>query len=305
MSRTKLLSVIGKKFKGLCITSLDGEFNITIEKTGSPVFNLKYSFNGKNWYEFANSDTNTINTITLHNTGDKVYFKGSYSNQSTNNYISFSITGANPNNKGVNVSGDILSLLDENNFETMYDISAYPYAFYRLFYKNGLTTANSRIREINGLILKATTLSKNCYNFLFKYNNINYAHNLILPATILADECYYGFFETNYNLKTAPQLPATNLAYGCYRAMFSSCYLLEILPYLPATTLKTDCYRFMFNSVQNAKYLKIAYTGNFSSSYFNTWVGNLFSSSGDFYYNGTDTTVGISAIPSGWTVHTF
>ena len=43
------------------------------------------------------------------------------------------------------------------------------------------------------------------------------------------------------------------------------------------------------------------YTGNFSTTDFNYWVSGV-ASSGTFYYNGSDTTHGVSAIPEGWTV---
>ena len=290
------------KFSGLCLTSLDGKFDITLDKHGSPSFNLKYSFNGEQWSEFANSSKNIINTITLQNTGDKVYFKGTYTGQSINNYLTFSITGNEPNEKGLNISGDILSILDEDNFETMYDISSYPFAFYSLFFKN---LSQTKLRDCDGLILKATTLSESCYHYMFRYNQLKDIGRLTLPAMNMVKNCYYGMFEENRITKTACSLPSMNLAEGCYRAMYSMGTNIEILPELPATTLVANCYRYIYNSCSSAKYLKIGYTGNFSATYFNTWVGNLFSSSGDFYYNGTDTTRGANAIPTGWTVHTF
>lgn len=50
--------------------------------------------------------------------------------------------------------------------------------------------------------------------------------------------------------------------------------------------------------------IKIGYTGEFSEDYFSNWVQGV-ASSGTFYYNGSDTTEGDSAIPSGWTVTPF
>lgn len=45
----------------------------------------------------------------------------------------------------------------------------------------------------------------------------------------------------------------------------------------------------------------IDYTGNFSDEYFGEWVDGV-ASTGTFYYGGTDTTRGTSAIPTGWVV---
>ena len=300
---SKLLSMIrNKEFKGLCLTSLGSSYNITLTKSGSPIFNLKYSYDGKNWYEFANSSTNTINTITL-SSYKKVYFKGTYSNQSSTSYLKFNITSSDNTNLGINISGDLISILDEDNFSNIYDLSSYPFAFYNLFIAGAV--ASSTIFSCNKLILKATTLSESCYHFLFKQQQIDDVGRIVLPAMVMAKNCYYGMFEQNYKTKTATKLPALTLAEGCYRAMYSSNTNIEILPELLATTLVTDCYRYIYNSCAKAKYLKIAYTGNFSATYFNTWVGNNFSGSGNFYYNGTDTTRGANAIPTGWTVHTF
>jgi hypothetical protein len=52
-------------------------------------------------------------------------------------------------------------------------------------------------------------------------------------------------------------------------------------------------------SALNSIYLK--YDGNFSTTYFNDWVYGV-SASGTITYDGTDTTTGASALPSGWTV---
>ena len=57
----------------------------------------------------------------------------------------------------------------------------------------------------------------------------------------------------------------------------------------------------MFQECFNLNTIKLGYTGNFSEEYFTGWVQGV-ASTGTFYYNGTDTTTGESAIPTGWTV---
>ena len=63
----------------------------------------------------------------------------------------------------------------------------------------------------------------------------------------------------------------------------------------------------MFYGCSNLNTITLGYTGNFAdapSSAFNNWVNDV-ASTGTFYYNGSDTTHGESAIPEGWTVTPF
>ena len=78
-------------------------------------------------------------------------------------------------------------------------------------------------------------------------------------------------------------------------------------PSLPATTLANSCYSNMFMNCSNLNTITLYYTGNFADAptdAFDGWVYNV-GSNGTFYYNGSDTTTGVSAIPSGWTVTPF
>ena len=78
-------------------------------------------------------------------------------------------------------------------------------------------------------------------------------------------------------------------------------------PELPATTLADYCYYYMFENCSNLNTITLGYTGNFADAptyAFSGWVYGV-ASTGTFYYNGSDTTIGTSAIPSGWTVTPF
>ena len=110
-------------------------------------------------------------------------------------------------------------------------------------------------------------------------------------------------FRNCTSLTHAPELPATTLANYCYSYMFNGCTSLTQAPELPATTLGVNCYYYMFSGCTSLKEIKLEYIGNFSS-YFSNWVNGV-SSTGNLYYNGSDTTVGTSAIPSGWNVVKF
>ena len=123
-----------------------------------------------------------------------------------------------------------------------------------------------------------------------------------LPATTLATLCYNGMFDHCSSLTQAPiVLPATTLADDCYSWMFYTCTSLTKAPELPATTLSNNCYQNMFGGCSSLTSIKLGYVGDFSTTYFNNWVKNT-SSKGTFYYNGSDTTRGTSAIPNGWNV---
>lgn len=116
----------------------------------------------------------------------------------------------------------------------------------------------------------------------------------------------------DYSFRDASELtlPATSLGKNCYCRLFYLAASLEKSPYLPATTLADYSYYDMFNGCSSLNTIKIAYTGNFSGSGvptenpFHTWVNGV-STNGTFYYNGSDTTRGASAIPTNWTVQTF
>lgn len=88
--------------------------------------------------------------------------------------------------------------------------------------------------------------------------------------------------------------------------MFRGSTTLKHGPDLRSTTLgSTYTYDGFFNGCTSLETIRIHYTGNFSpASVFDVWVNGV-PASGTFYYNGTDTTRGTSAIPTGWTVQSF
>ena len=227
---------------------------------------------------------------------------------SANDHYKFVMTGT------LSASGNVDTLLDERGAITL---TSFCYA--KLFMGcTSLTTAPA---------LPSTTLAQSCYASMFN-GCTSLTSAPALPATTLAPYCYATMFQGCTSLTTAPRLPATTLAEGCYRAMFNgcsslttaptrlpattladscyhsmffSCSSLTTAPALPATTLADYCYAFMFNNCSNLSSITLGYTGNFSSMHFNNWVNGV-AASGTFYYDGSDTTQGASAIPSGWTV---
>lgn len=86
--------------------------------------------------------------------------------------------------------GNIMSLLDEENFATKTDLPNQKFVFYGLFYGNTALTD---------------------------------ASTLLLPATTLAESCYFEMFNGCSALTAAPALPATTLVQTCYDRMFNGC----------------------------------------------------------------------------------
>ena len=152
--------------------------------------------------------------------------------------------------------------------------------------------------------LPATTLANYCYESMFYNTALTTAPEL--PATTLANGCYSNMFYGCTSLTTPPELPATTLAGYCYSNMFYGCTSLTSAPELPATTLAESCYEYMFYGCSNLNTITLGYTGRFDATYsaFYEWVSGV-ASTGTFYYNGSDTTRGTSAIPTGWTVTPF
>lgn len=134
-------------------------------------------------------------------------------------------------------------------------------------------------------------------------DNISYLlnKNAVPKTTQLPDYAFYGLFNGCSALQNAPELPWTTMGEGCYGEMFKGCTSLTSAPELPATTLATGCYNEMFYGCSSLNDIALYYAGNFSTTYFNDWVYGV-AAIGTIMYDGTDTTTGASAIPTGWTV---
>ena len=217
------------------------------------------------WEKYTAGDV-----ITLANRNDKVYFRGSRSQQDFDNYIQFNMTGK------LSAGGNINSLLspDESVYKNITDYTTFETANDETFRK--LFANQSSLYDAS----------------LLKLN----AHNL-------ANSCYYDMFYGCASLVQAPELPATTLANSCYSNMFSRCTSLNQAPELPATTLANRCYSYMFYGCTNLKYIKCLATDTSASNCTEGWIIGI-SSTGDFYTPAaTIWTSGINGIPTGWTRH--
>lgn len=247
---------------------------------------LKYSTNGVVWNDYTGQ-------IAIKK-GSSILLKGNNPtgwSAGRTVYSQFIITG------NVSISGNVMGLLD-NGTGTATEIPN-DNCFMRLF------LSSTGIISVSDNFLPATTLKNECYSYMFSgCINLRKAPNL--PATTIKNSCYSYMFENCMSLVETPELLADTLEPYCCNRMFYNCIALTKAPTLLSTTLATACYKNMFENCKSLFSVKILYTGNFADTTdaFNSWLLNT-PSYAIIYYNGSDTTTGASAIPSGWQKITF
>lgn len=224
---------------------------------------------------------------------------------------------------GYTLAGNVMSLLDGENFGTMTTLTDSRNFMYLFRASTGLTDALNLLLPANTLAtmsyrsmfadctalttlpeFPAMTLATACYQGMC--NSCSALTTLpILPATTLAVDCYNYMFPNCTSLTTAPanMLPATAVTNSCYKQMFTGCSNLTTAPYLPAKTLAQDAYYSMFNGCSKLNYIKCLAT-NISVGTGSTtdWVSGV-ASSGTFVKDASMTwSRGVNGIPTSWTV---
>ena len=232
-------------------------------QVAQPKEGMQYSLNGG--AKTTMSITTTIDVAA----GDKVQFYGN--GTSITSYDGTKIT-SNGDGFTCKVYGNIMSLVDEENFAT------------------------------------ATTLSAtNTFRSLFSnFTTLTDASGLLLPATQLAGYCYYSMFQGCTALTAAPALPATTLATNCYQQMFQGCTALTASPVLPAPTLVSRCYQQMFYYCQKlATVTCLATSGMGLNNSTNNWLQSAGTEAEDtktvYTSSAADWPSNNNGIPSGWT----
>jgi hypothetical protein len=199
-------------------------------KVAGPQAGMQYSLNG------GAKQAVTTDAITVA-VGGKVAFYGQ--GISITQYAGTQIGGT----AQVKVYGNIMSLVDEENFATNYNTLPANSTFENLF------KGNEKLTDASGLLLPAPMLTNNCYDGMFQGCTSLAAAPKELPATELTDNCYEYMFSDCKALTTAPKLPATTLASNCYAYMFFGCSQLTETPKLPATSASASvCYDGMFKN---------------------------------------------------------
>ena len=277
---------------------------------------IEYKLNDGNWAPITSNTEGVKITV---NSGDKIQFRGNNAQYATNSWNCNSFSGSMAL---FEVEGNIMSLIYGDDFKNKLTISS-TYAFASLF------RDCTNLVSAENLVLPATTLAENCYQYMFQIcRSLTTAPKL--PATTLKRECYeymfdgctslttapkelpartlagycYGYmFRDCRSLTTAPALPATTLASQCYYQMFNGCSSLTTAPELPATTLANSCYYQMFIGCTKLNYIKCLATNISARNCTSYWVDHV-ASTGTFVKASSITSweTGTSGIPGGWEV---
>ncbi len=189
------------------------------------------------WYTTTPNNSNSwvrITETTEIPITTKTYFKGNNPNglsQSATSRISFI---PYTSSEACYVRGNVMSLVNGDDFSTNYETIPNAYCFYALFAQY--------LEDYN-----------NNLELTVKYD----ASALSLPANNLKSYCYAKMFMRT-SIQKPPQLPAQNLADYCYEHMFFNCRSLNMgsdasnVYILPAEELAPHCYEQMFGEYNSS-----------------------------------------------------
>lgn len=241
---------------------------------------IEYSKNGGAWTPA------TANPITIDvAAGDAVQLRGNNAA-----YGGFSmalgewytrITATN----NIYVYGNVMSLVDATGFATattLVDTSE--------GYGANLGFLFSTPEMEGGLFPKENTTIRN-----------HPTNDIVLPATTLTPNCYMYMFSGCAGLTRAPQLPAVEMKEGCYHRLFDNCTNLTTAPTLPAKKLAPNCYSCMFAGCASLNYVKCMATDITADWCLDSWMEGV-PAGGTFVKATTNNswTTGINGIPEGW-----
>ena len=215
--------------------------SITKNHSSAPTLTVYYSTDKTNWTGITTSTTSTPISIPANS---RVYFKSTSNSWGGSSDSYYNRFGAGSSSNYA-VGGNIMSLIYGDDFAGKTAIKQYDNCFNCLF-----STMPGALKNINNLVLPATTLYYGCYRNMFVgCASLTSIPSSLLPATTLTEVCYNGMFSNCTSLTNVPSnlLPATTLTEGCYSGMFGNCTSLTSVPNLPATTLANNCYYYMFN----------------------------------------------------------
>ncbi|MCQ2794117.1 MAG: leucine-rich repeat protein [Bacilli bacterium] len=227
--------------------------------------NLEYSLDRDNWTKVA-SLVKPDEPVEIHkfSKDETIYLRGNNPSGMAQTYRIYTSFVTSEGSDFV-VSGDIMSIIDKENF-TFNDTPPVDYCFTYLFKECNISDASALIlpglpskycymylfdscsKLTNIPAINATTLEENCCYGMFRYSGLVTVPTDYLSSytTNLQYGCYASMFYGCTSLTQAPALPATVLADGCYNAMFYGCTSLTEAPGLPAKTLAQNCYNSMF-----------------------------------------------------------
>lgn len=165
--------------------------------------------------------TNYSNPIVL-TAGEKVSFRGKNASNTITNGGTPLFTTTNP----VNIYGNIMSLICDENWESKNVVGNK--AFYQAFKNVAVDIPDNKV-----LLLSADNLGTSCYESMFN-GCTTLTKAPILPATTATAYCYKSMFNGCTSLTTPPpSLPATTINKQAYYQMFYNCSALTSIPDFP------------------------------------------------------------------------
>jgi hypothetical protein len=245
-------------------------------QTASQTRTIEYSKNGGDWASITSSSSAVQIPVEA---GDSVRFRGNnpdYAEPSGyNNNLNYGNFGSST--CYYNARGNIMSLIDSENFATMTEFPEASYSgknrsniFYEMF--NG----SSGIVSASGMILGATVVPYYGYSYMFygaksltdipKFRNgvsygsdacyymfggcnkITSLDNFSTVFTCSGNSVFESMFSSCYGLTDIPDFSNSTLGYNCFRNMFSYCHGLTSITrtHLSSKTLAPSCYSYMF-----------------------------------------------------------
>ena len=249
----------------LCFTATGG-ITVALNIEGSPTTNtVEYSKDKSSWTEYTHGTGIALTD------GQKLYLRAKTDREADQDagwdYVYFSIDGAGT----AEVSGNVMYLLNTDPGLSMYYQADCA----------GLFNGCKKLTKADRLLLPATSLTANCYRYMFQYCSA-LTTAPALPAESLAADCYESMFEDCESLETAPALPAESLADVCYQSMFQGCSSLTTAPTLPATTLVEGCYQSMFIHCGNLSSITCLATNISAEGCTEMWVDGVSLADGTF-----------------------
>lgn len=187
-------------------------------ENGTEILYQNYNLCPVEWWKDGESYTYTSQTEIILNAGEKVCFYG----KNTCYWLSENVSHFTFS-KDCYVYGNIMSLINSDNFADLYELDENSENVFRELFKDNQTLLSHSLKE------------------------------LLLPATTLSQRCYYSMFEGCTKLQKAPVLPALELTSECYRSMFSGCESLSYIKCLATDILATDCTKNWVYGVYNSQ----------------------------------------------------
>lgn len=282
----------------LCFTALEqGTFTFVIinQVKKSRYNHISYSIDGgKTWVTAYNVDNTAVRLTTpIIKPGGRVLWKGQGTGTTASTIVSTKANSRFISTCRFIASGNILSILKENDFENTTSVAINCFGY--LFYLSKIVKAS---------IFPKVRLQANSYAYMF-CDCVNLLEVSELPSTSLSSTCYKYMFKGCTSLIKAPTLPATNVVSGCYLYMFNNCTSLITAPSLPATELVSNCYKGMFDGCTSLSHVKAMFTTEPSDDYTLDWLNGV-AANGTFVKNSAAewTNRGTNAVPDNWTIQT-